>query len=111
MRRGCTPRLWRRFSDKHENKQTICRLLLQGCTSRRICAYIQVRAAREEERRKAEAERVEAVQMHCGILEEQHKKSLESMRSEMQREKSKAHALQRELVELQKVRNNTVRLR
>ncbi|KAK9522779.1 hypothetical protein VZT92_019225 [Zoarces viviparus] len=54
----------------------------------------------EEERMKWEAEQVEAVQVHCVILEEQNRKSLESVRSEMQREKSKALALQHEVVEL-----------
>ncbi|XP_056232257.1 putative protein tag-278 isoform X2 [Seriola aureovittata] len=54
----------------------------------------------EAKRRKWEAEKVEAVQMHCGILEEQNKKSLESMRIEMQQEKSKAQALQHKVLEL-----------
>ncbi|XP_031712277.1 trichohyalin isoform X4 [Anarrhichthys ocellatus] len=63
-------------------------------------ALEKVLKAIEEERMKWEAEKVEAVQVHCGILEEQNRKSLESMRSEMQREKSKALALQHEVVEL-----------
>ncbi|XP_044053052.1 trichohyalin isoform X2 [Siniperca chuatsi] len=63
-------------------------------------ALEKVHKAIEEERRKWEAEKVEAVQVHCGILEEQNRKSLESMRSEMQREKSKALALQHKVVEL-----------
>lgn len=67
-------------------------------------APIQVHNAMEEERRKWEVEKVEAVQVHCGILEEQNRKSLESMRSEMQREKSKALALQNKAVELKTVR-------
>ncbi len=58
----------------------------------------------EEERRKWEAEKVEAVQVHCRILEEQNKKSLENMKGEMQQEKSNALALQHEVVELKKVR-------
>lgn len=60
--------------------------------------------ALEEERRKCEAEKVEAVQIHCGILEEQNRKTLESMRSEMQREKIKALALQQKVLELKTVR-------
>ncbi|XP_071339047.1 trichohyalin isoform X2 [Trachinotus anak] len=60
----------------------------------------KVHKAIEGERRKWEAEKVEAVQMHCGILEEQNRKSLESMRSEMQQEKSKAQALQHKVLEL-----------
>ncbi|KAG7223490.1 hypothetical protein INR49_015483 [Caranx melampygus] len=60
----------------------------------------KVHKAIEEERRKWEAEKVEAVQMHCGILEEQNRKGLESMRSEMQQEKSKAQALQHKVLEL-----------
>ncbi|XP_034004398.1 trichohyalin isoform X2 [Trematomus bernacchii] len=54
----------------------------------------------EEERRKWEAENEEDLQMHCGKLQEQNRKSLESMRGEMQREKSKALALQHKVVEL-----------
>ncbi|XP_045890395.1 myosin-11 isoform X4 [Micropterus dolomieu] len=63
-------------------------------------APTQVQKAIEEERRKLEAEKVEAVQVHCGILEEQNRKTLECMRSEMQREKSKALSLQHKVVEL-----------
>ncbi|XP_050931274.1 myosin-4 isoform X1 [Lates calcarifer] len=62
--------------------------------SEKVCKAIK------EERRKWETEKVEAVQVHCGILEEQNRKSLESMRSEMQREKSKALALQHKVFEL-----------
>lgn len=47
---------------------------------------------------------MEAVQEHCGILEEQNRQRLESMRSEMQREKSKALALQHKVVQLKTVR-------
>ncbi|KAF3850811.1 hypothetical protein F7725_012583, partial [Dissostichus mawsoni] len=54
----------------------------------------------EEERRKWEAENEEALQMHFGKLQEQNRKGLESMRSEMQRERSKALALQHKVVEL-----------
>lgn len=42
--------------------------------------------------------------MQCGILEEQNRKSLESMKSVMQREKSKAQAFQHEVLELKTVR-------
>ncbi|KAF1389157.1 hypothetical protein PFLUV_G00070540 [Perca fluviatilis] len=63
-------------------------------------ALEKVHKAIEEERRKWEAEKVEAVQVHCGILEEQNRKRLKSMRSEMQREKSKALALQHKMMEL-----------
>ncbi|KAI9535731.1 hypothetical protein NQZ68_041577 [Dissostichus eleginoides] len=54
----------------------------------------------EEERRKWELENEEALQMHCGKLQEQNRKGLESMRSEMQRERRKALALQHKVVEL-----------
>lgn len=68
-------------------------------------APIQVHRAVEEERRKWEAEIEEAVRVHTGILEEQNRKSLETTRSEMQREKSKALALQHKVVELKTVRS------
>lgn len=42
--------------------------------------------------------------MHCGILEEQNRKGLESVRSEMQQERSKAQALQHKVLELKTVR-------
>lgn len=58
----------------------------------------------DEERRKWEAEKVEAVQVHCRILEEENRKSLENMRSDIQREKSKALAIQHEVLELKTVR-------
>jgi len=64
------------------------------------CDLIQVNNAAEEERRKCEAEKVEAVQMHCGILEEQSRKSLESLTSEQ----NKSLALQHQVVELKTVR-------
>ncbi|KAM8760782.1 uncharacterized protein AB9X84_008727 isoform 4-T4 [Acanthopagrus schlegelii] len=63
-------------------------------------ALEKVHRAIEEERRKWEAEKVKAVQVQCGILEEQNRKSLETTKSEMQREKSKALALQHKVVEL-----------
>ncbi|XP_042277382.1 trichohyalin isoform X3 [Thunnus maccoyii] len=65
-------------------------------------ALEKVHKAIEEERGKWEAEKVEAVQKHCGILEEQNRKSLEHTRSEMQQEKSKALALQHKVMELQR---------
>lgn len=68
-------------------------------------ALIQVHKAVEEERRKWEAEKEEAVQVQCGILEEQNRKSMESMRSDMQREKNKALAHQQQVVELKTVRS------
>ncbi|XP_062237922.1 trichohyalin isoform X1 [Platichthys flesus] len=52
----------------------------------------KVNEAIEEERRKWEAQKAEAVQEHCGILEEQNKV--------MQREKSRAQALQHKVLEL-----------
>lgn len=58
----------------------------------------------EEERRRCEAEKVEAVQLHCGILEEEFRKRLGNMRSELQRERSGALALQQEVAELKTVR-------
>ncbi|XP_022077964.2 trichohyalin isoform X2 [Acanthochromis polyacanthus] len=63
-------------------------------------ALEKVHKAVEEERRKHEAEKVEAVQVHRGILEEQHRKSLENLRSDMQQERSKALILQHQVVEL-----------
>lgn len=47
---------------------------------------------------------MEAVQAHCRVLEEQNRKSLENMRSEMQQEKSKALAMQQKVVDLKSVR-------
>ncbi|XP_069577634.1 golgin subfamily A member 6-like protein 25 [Brachyistius frenatus] len=66
----------------------------------RVEALEKVHKAVEEERREGEAERMKAVQVHCGILEEQNKKELKSFRSEMQQEKSKARALQHQVVKL-----------
>ncbi|XP_035495332.1 myosin heavy chain, skeletal muscle isoform X2 [Scophthalmus maximus] len=60
----------------------------------------KVHKAIEEERRKWETEKVEAVQVHCGILAEQNRKSLESARRETQQEKSKAQALQHKVLQL-----------
>lgn len=47
---------------------------------------------------------MEIVKVNCDTLEEQNKERLESMRSEMQQEKSKALALQHKVVKLKKVR-------
>lgn len=63
-----------------------------------------MKEAIEEERRKCEAEKVEAVQLHCGILEEEFRKRLGNMRSEIQRERSGALALQQEVAALTTVR-------
>nr|XP_046242081.1 trichohyalin [Scatophagus argus] len=63
-------------------------------------ALEKVHKAVEEERRKWEAEKVEAVKLHCRLLEKQNRESLESMSNEMQREKSKTLALQQQVVEL-----------
>lgn len=63
-----------------------------------------MKEAIEEERRKCEVEKVEAVQLHCGILEEEFRKRLGNMRSEIQRERSGTVALQQEVAELKTVR-------
>lgn len=63
-----------------------------------------MKEAIEEERRKSEAEKVEAVQLHCGILEEEFRKRVGNMRSEIQRERSGALALQQEVAALKTVR-------
>lgn len=65
---------------------------------------MQVGKSIEEERKKWEAEKIEAVQLSCGKLEEQNRRTLENTRSELQQEKSKAVALQNKVVELQRVR-------
>ncbi|XP_041643373.1 trichohyalin [Cheilinus undulatus] len=66
----------------------------------RVEASQKEHQALEEARRKWEVEKVEAVQEQCGILEEKNRKKLESMRSEMQRERSKTSALQQKVLEL-----------
>ncbi|CAI5650308.1 unnamed protein product [Oreochromis niloticus] len=66
----------------------------------RVEASEKVYKAVKEERRKWEAEKMEALQVQRGILEEQNEKLLESLRSEMQKEKSKALALQHQVMEL-----------
>ncbi|XP_030594000.1 trichohyalin isoform X3 [Archocentrus centrarchus] len=63
-------------------------------------ALEKLHKAVEEERRKWEAEKMGALQVHCGILEEQNKKVLENLRSEMQADKSKALALQHQVMQL-----------
>ncbi|KAI3372856.1 hypothetical protein L3Q82_023299, partial [Scortum barcoo] len=86
-----------RYSVEQQEEQTkICEKELHVKTSE------QVRRAVEEEGKRWEAEKVEAVQVHCGMLEEQNRKSLESSRSEMQREKCRAQALQHKVAELKK---------
>ncbi|XP_042074340.1 trichohyalin isoform X3 [Haplochromis burtoni] len=66
----------------------------------RVVTSEKVYKAVKEERRKWEAEKMEALEVQCGILEEQNEKLLESLRSEMQKEKSKALALQHQVMEL-----------
>lgn len=63
-----------------------------------------MKEAIEEERRKCEAEKVQAVQVQRGKLEEQIRQRLGSMRSEVQRERSTALALQQEVMGLKTVR-------
>lgn len=63
-----------------------------------------MREAIEEERRKCEAEKVQAVQVQRGILEEQIRQRLGTMRGEVQRERSTALALQQEVMALKSVR-------
>ncbi|KAG7488992.1 hypothetical protein JOB18_002459 [Solea senegalensis] len=62
----------------------------------------KVHKAVEEERRRWEAERVEAVQVHCGRLEEKNSKSVERVKSELQQEKNKTLTLQHKVLELKK---------
>lgn len=64
----------------------------------------QVKEAVEEERRRCEAEKVEAVRVQRGTLEEQIRQRLGSMRSETERERSVAVALKHEVAELKTVR-------
>ncbi|KAM9822894.1 uncharacterized protein ACBT44_007886 isoform 3-T3 [Syngnathus typhle] len=61
----------------------------------------KVQKAIDEERTKWEAEKIAAVHFHCGLLEEQNRRSLEATRSEMHRENTKALTLQRHVTELQ----------
>lgn len=95
-------KLWKRYSDNPHIECTVLFIMNARYTN---YAPIQVHRAIEEERRKWEAEKVKAVQVQCGILEEQNRKSLETTKSEMQREKSKALALQHKVVELKTVRS------
>ncbi|KAK2837251.1 hypothetical protein Q5P01_014463 [Channa striata] len=60
----------------------------------------KVHKAITEEREKWEAKKAEAVQVHYEILEEQNRKNLEIMKSEMEEEKSKALAIEHKVLEL-----------
>lgn len=72
--------------------------------SRCSVVSLQVKEAVEEERRRCEAEKVEAVRVQRGTLEEQIRQRLGSMRNEIQRERSVALALKQEVAELKTVR-------
>ncbi|XP_061673069.1 trichohyalin isoform X2 [Syngnathoides biaculeatus] len=61
----------------------------------------KVRKAVGEERAKWEAEKMDAVHFHCRLLEEQNSRSLETARTETEREKSNALVLRRQAAELQ----------
>ncbi|XP_077376959.1 uncharacterized protein LOC144018559 isoform X2 [Festucalex cinctus] len=61
----------------------------------------KVHTAVDEERRKCEADKIAAVHFHCGLLEEQNSRSLETARSDMQREKNNTLTLQHQVAELQ----------
>ncbi|XP_077417965.1 uncharacterized protein LOC144049159 isoform X2 [Vanacampus margaritifer] len=61
----------------------------------------KVHKAIDEERRKCEADKIAAVHFHCGLLEEQNRRSLETARSDTQREKDNALTLQHQVAELQ----------
>ncbi|XP_068166920.1 golgin subfamily A member 6-like protein 22 [Antennarius striatus] len=63
-------------------------------------ALEKVHKAIEAERKKWEAEKMEAVKINCAIMKEQNRESLEIMRSELQREKRDTVALQQKVVEL-----------
>ncbi|XP_056275270.1 trichohyalin-like [Pseudoliparis swirei] len=69
-----------------------------------IKALETVHNAIEEERKKWEAEKVKALQVHCGILEERNRKSLEGIRSETQREKSKVVELKTRVQDMESER-------
>ncbi|XP_028314131.1 spindle pole body component 110 [Gouania willdenowi] len=66
----------------------------------KVEALDKVYKAVEEERIKWESEKVEAVRMHCGKLEERHEKLTERLKCEIQQEKSKAWDFQRKVAEL-----------
>lgn len=68
-----------------------------------FCCFLQVKEAVEEERRRCEVEKVEAVRVQRGTLAEQIRQRLGSMRSEIQRERSVALALKQEVTELKTV--------
>lgn len=76
----------------------------QDSSSRCSVVSLQVKEAVEEERRRCEAEKVEAVRVQRGTLEEQIRQRLGSMRNEIQRERSVALALKQEVAELKTVR-------
>lgn len=77
----------------------------QDSSSRCSVVSLQVKeAVEEEERRRCEAEKVEAVRVQRGTLEEQIRQRLGSMRSEIQRERSVALALKQEVAKLKTVR-------
>ncbi|XP_061624412.1 trichohyalin [Phyllopteryx taeniolatus] len=67
----------------------------------------KVRKGVDGERRKWEAEKMEAVHFHCALLEEQNRRSLETARSDTQREKSNALTLQHQVTALQSEREKT----
>ncbi|XP_041757045.1 trichohyalin isoform X3 [Coregonus clupeaformis] len=68
-----------------------------------LCAEAQemMHSTIERERKKWEVEKEEALQLQCGILEEQGREALERVRGETEREKRNALALQNKVVELQ----------
>ena len=66
-------------------------------------APTQVHKAIEIERRKWEAEKEEALQVQSELLQKQTWERLESVRSEMEREKSNVVTLQNKVTELQAV--------
>nr|XP_029493808.1 trichohyalin-like isoform X2 [Oncorhynchus nerka] len=67
-----------------------------------LCAEAQemMHGTIERERKKWAAEKEAALQLQCGILEEQGREALERMRGETEREKRNALALQSKVVEL-----------
>lgn len=72
-----------------------------------FCCFLQVKEAVEEEWRRCEVEKVEAVWVQRGTLAEQIRQRLGSMRSEIQRERSEALALKQEVTELKMVNSLT----
>lgn len=57
----------------------------------------------DRERKKWAVEKEAALQLQCGILEDQGREALERMRGETEREKRNSLALQSKVVELQTV--------